>query len=65
MDKFGVEGFSTHKEAIENSMKHTNADNVMILHNLRKNDFAWVWPPDFARSLLSDTVIESIGENQA
>ena len=69
--RFGSAGFASAEAAEEDARRTITEDDFLILRNTpcvnddlverrRKEivSFAWVWPPEYGRTLISDSIIE-------
>ena len=68
--RYGSHGFATAAEAEADAMRTITMDDFVILKMSPKDTdnlavfrrttllpFAWVWPPEYGRSLLSDSIV--------
>jgi len=55
---YGAQGFESAAAAASNAKKSIEANDFIILYHKKLGHFAWAWPPEYGRTLLSESIVE-------
>jgi len=55
---YGAQGFESAAAAASNAKKSIAANDFIILYHKKLGHFAWAWPPEYGRTLLSESIVE-------
>ena len=56
--QYGAQGFESAAAAESNAKKSIAANDFIILYHKKLGHFAWAWPPEYGRTLLSESIVE-------